>query len=186
MFESLSKLREEKVQSKATELINKGIEFVNSKLFKQAMIAFNESMELAPDFVSLQLRERFYDYEKTGDDEAALSVGLCLIKILPDDYVLANKLGNCARREGNYKQANNLYRHALKTSKSYKEAYYNLAASMGKVQKYDLEIEGVIQPFFSIKDYILPEYAGGSESIEKVKNEILKEKKDSVAIRLQV
>lgn len=185
MFESISKLREEKAQSKASELIEKGMEFVHNKLFKQAMIAFNESIEVAPNFVSVQLREQFYEYERTGDDEAALSVGLCLIKILPDDYILANKLGNCARRQGNYKQANNLYRHALKVSTSYKEAYYNLAASMGKVQKYDLEIEGIIQPFFSIKNYILPEYVGGSAAIEEIEDEIIKRKKDLIKIKLQ-
>ena len=46
-------------------------------------------------------------------------------------------VGNCARRQKNYKQANNLYRHALKINPKYQVAFYNLAASMGKVEKYD-------------------------------------------------
>lgn len=185
MFESISKLREDKIQKKALDLVEKGVEFVSNGLFKQAMIAFNKSIELAPEYVSLTLREHFYDYEKSGMDEAALSVGLCLIKALPEDYILANKLGNCARRSGNYKQANNLYRHCLKITKAYKEAYYNLAASMGKVDKYDLEVEGVVQPFFSLKNYILPEYAGGQEAIDSIESQIKEEREEYNQIKMQ-
>jgi tetratricopeptide (TPR) repeat protein len=185
MFESIAKLREDKNRKRAADLIEKGISFVDNKLFKQAMIAFNESIEIAPDFVSIRLREQFYDYNKSGNEEGALSVGLCLIKILPDDYVLANQLGNCARRLGNYKQANNLYRHALKSNSAFREAYYNLAASMGRVDKYDQEIEGVVQPFLALKDYVLPEYIGGQEAIDKLKEELMEQRAERLEIRIQ-
>ena len=160
MLKALKKSLELKAHQKTDELIKKGISLLDGKLYKQAMIEFQNAYESEPKHAAQRLEKEFNDASGVSDFEAALSIGLVLIKIKKTDFELANTLGNCARRQKNYKQANNLYRHALKINKNYAFAFYNLAASMGKVEKYDHEIRDSLKIFQKINDYIFPEYIG--------------------------
>jgi len=159
MLKSFKKNREQKVIQKAEELLAKGISQLNGKLYKQAMIEFQNAYQLDPKTALVRLDKEFKHYLEMRDHEAALSIGLILIKIKPSDYELVNLVGNCARKQKNHKQANNLYRHALKINRNYSLAFYNLAASMGKVEKYDGDIKKSFKVFAGLKDYVLPEYA---------------------------
>ncbi len=158
MLKSFKKNREQKVIQKAEELLTKGMSQLNGKLYKQAMIEFQNAYQLDPNTALQRLDKEFKHYLEIRDHEAALSIGLILIKIKKDDYELVNLVGNCARKQKNYKQANNLYRHSLKVNRNYSLAFYNLAASMGKVEKYDGDIKKSFKVFAGLKDYVLPEY----------------------------
>ena len=119
MLRALKKSREQKAHQKTEDLIKKGIALLDGKLYKQAMIEFQNAFESEPTYAAQRLDKEFQEAQGISDFEAALSIGLVLIKIKDTDYELANTLGNCARRQKNYKQANNLYRHALKINKNY-------------------------------------------------------------------
>jgi tetratricopeptide (TPR) repeat protein len=159
MLKSFKKNREQKATQKAEELIVKGLSQLNGKLYKQAMIEFQNAFQLDPKTSLVRLDKEFKHYLEMRDHEAALSIGLILIKIKKSDYELVNLIGNCARKQKNYKQANNLYRHALKINRNYSLAFYNLAASMGKVEKYDGDIKKSFKVFAGLKGYVHPEYA---------------------------
>jgi len=177
MLKSFKKNREQKAVKRAEELLTKGITQLNGKLYKQAMIEFQNAFQLDPKTVLQKLSKEFKHYLEIRDYEAALSIGLILIKIRKTDHELINLVGNCARRQKNYKQANNLYRFALKINRSFQPAFFNLAASMGKVEKYDGDVKKSLSVFSEIKDYILPEYAEDAEfgeRIEKQLNETIK------------
>ncbi|MBU3916847.1 hypothetical protein KKA14_15050, partial [bacterium] len=184
MLKSIKKNRELKTHQKTEELIRKGVLLLEGKLYKQAMIEFQNAFELEPRFVSERLQKEFNDANGVSDFEAALSIGLVLIKMKKDDYELANTLGNCARRQKNYKQANNLYRHSLKLKKNYVNAFYNLAASMGKVDKYDQDIKDSLRVFETVKDYILPEYYGNTNFIVDLIEELSEKNESSKAERI--
>lgn len=172
MLKSFKKNREQKATKRAEELLSKGVTQLDGKLYKQAMIEFQNAYQLDPNTVLTRLDKEFKHYLEIRDYEAALSIGLILIKIKKGDYELVNLVGNCARRQKNYKQANNLYRFALKVNRNYPTAFFNLAASMGKVEKYDGDVKKSLRVFNDIKDYILPEYADDPEFGDRVEKQL--------------
>lgn len=176
MLKSLKKSRELKAIQKAEEHLKKGALQLDGKLYKQAMIEFQHAFKLDAKTSYVRLKKDFNHYIDILEYEAALTIGLIIINIKKDDYELVNLVGNCARRQKNYKQANNLYRYALKIKKNFAPAFYNLAASMGKVNKYDLDIKSSLNIFSKIKDYILPEYTSGSNFEEYIIQDFLEQK----------
>ncbi len=184
MLRSFKKSRELKAYQKTEDFVRKGMNLLDSRLYKQAMIEFQNAYELDSKSTAGLLQKEFDKANGVSDFEAALSIGLVLIKIKKDDYELANTLGNCARRQHNYKQANNLYRHALKINKGYVPAFYNLAASMGKVEKYDLDVKESLRIFDKINSYILPDYVGNTTIINEFSEEIAERNKQERADRM--
>lgn len=170
MLESFTKMREARAQQKALELFHKGCQQLDGKLYKQALIDFQEALETDPKTMPDQFRELFESYAQSGDHEATLSVGMVLLTTNKTDYQLANKLGNCARKQKNFKQANNFYRHALKINKNFELAFFNLAASMGKVEKYDEDVKSAIDKFNEVKEYILPDFCNNPEILNEITN----------------
>ncbi len=172
MLRSIKKSRIQKAYQKTDELIGRGLNLLDGKLYKQAMIEFQNAFEAVPEYAAKQLQKKFDEAVTVSDYESALSIGLVLIKVKKNDYELANTLGNCARRQKNFKQANNLYRHALKIKKNYINAFYNLAASMGKVEKYDGEVKESLNIFEKSDGYILPEYLGDQNIVEEIQKDM--------------
>jgi len=159
MLDSLTKSLDGKSANRSAEaLIQKGLSNISGKMYQQAMIHFQKAHQDSPAYTGKVLNTEFNNFMQSGDYEAALSVGLVLIKTRPEDYELANILGNCARKQENFKQANNLYRHSLKIKKGYNRAFYNLAASMGKVLKYDDEVIQLVKKYATLNNFIIPDY----------------------------
>lgn len=178
MLKSIAKSREIRSQQKANELIQNGLQLVRKKLYKQATLDFNNALKLNQEVTELSLEKYFKRFKHGGNHEATLAIGLILIKVKKDDFKLANILGNCSRRQKEYKQANNLYRYALRINKQYHVAYYNLAASMAKVELYDSEVKTAIDRFPNDQGYILPDYVGSPDFLKHIqeKLKVLKEK----------
>ncbi len=172
MLESFLKRREVKNQKEAYDLFEKGLSALDNNLYKRALIEFEKALKLDPKNIPDQLEKSFHRFARGGSNDTALSIGLVLLKVRPNDYVLANLLGNCARKNRNYKQANNLYRHSLKINKGYELAFLNLAASMGKVRKFDKELELSLLQFEKMTDFILPDYYNNSEIIEVLRESL--------------
>jgi len=175
MFGLFSKRREEKTRIKVEKLLEDGLNQVSHRLYNQGMINFNSAVALNKDLVGTILEENFNKFYSTGEWDSTLSIGSVILQIKQDNYKLANRVGNCARRTGDFKQANNLYRISLRSNRNYKEAFYNLAASMGKVNKYDLDVKYVIDKFINFTDFIFPDFMDSPDYITKIEEEILQE-----------
>ncbi len=163
---------------KARRTVTSGLNLIRSKLYKRASVEFQVAMELNEDVALKILNEEFTSLEMQSDPQAMLSIGLILLQKRTEDFALANSLGNFARRIGEFKQANDLYRKSLRIKKSYVKAFYNLAASMGRVEKYDFDIKASIEKYIKSDDFILPEYQNNENIIEEITHD-LREKKNT-------
>ena len=170
---------------KALDSLEKGLQMLNGRMFKQAMIQFEEAVKFNPEVLLPRLREEFDAVVGKENYDAGLSIGLILVKNFPKDYKLANQVGNCARRQKNFKQANNLYRHALKSNNSYTTAFYNLAASMGKVNKYDDDVRTAIEKFANQGGYLLPDYQLDPQTEVKIKAKVKAALEDRLLLKKQ-
>lgn len=176
MLKYIKKSLEQKTSHLTDELLKKGMSLLEGKLYKQSMIEFKKAFQLDQNATFVRLNKEFKHYLEIMEHEAALSVGLVLISVKKNDYELANIVGNCARRQKNYQQANNLYRHSLRNNKNYEPAFYNLAASMGKVEKYDMDVKRSLEVFKNINDYILPHYEENPDFIDRCIKELTEKK----------
>lgn len=152
--------------------LQKGLEYVEGKFYKKALMEFRKAMDADRETVYPRLVEELDSFARGGNFEGALAVGLNLLNDNPKDYELANNLGNYARELQDYKQANNLYKHALKIKKNFQEALFNLAASMARVDKYDDQAVSAYRNFDGTADYILPDYLGGPDILEQLMTEV--------------
>ncbi|MBU2513633.1 tetratricopeptide repeat protein [bacterium] len=185
MLKGLFQSKEEKIRIKIEEHLAEGMRLLSEKFFNGAMIEFDKAMELDPDQVYPKLVEELSNAASSGQLQSALAIGLNLIKEKNEDYELANKLGNYAREMGDYKQAEGLYKTALKVKRGYQKAFYNLAASQARANIYDDAIVSAISKFEGISDYILPDYIGEDKLIETITERIGQEKKARFKEKLQ-
>lgn len=173
MLSAFTKFRKSKERKQAEILINKGLSLIQSNFQHKALYQFQQALDVSPETVAEMLSGEFDKCVKRGDNELALSIGLIVLKIKSDDFELANKLGNCARKLKKYKQANDLYRQAFRINRNYEIALYNLAASMGRIPKYNSDIKLLIDQFNNVKGYILPNYKLSPDYLEQISNEIV-------------
>jgi len=167
MLKGLFQSREEKIRQKIDQHISDGMTHLSQKFYNGAMIEFDKAMELDPDAVYPRLVEELSTAAAGGELESALSIGLNLIKKNNQDFELANKLGNYARELKDYRQANNLYKTALKIKKNYDLAFYNYAASKAKVDIFDEAVKSAISQFDNVDRYVMPEYIGEENLVEQ-------------------
>ena len=186
MFKAFVKGRKKKTTSKANAKLQKGVHLLRGKLYKQAMIELNLALDLDKEKTVDRLIALFTDYYKANEYEACLSIGLILIKTRPQDYELCNRVGNIARKLHNYKQANNLYRQALRSNKNFSIAFYNLAASMGKVDKFDGKVIRDIKRFNDMSRYILPDYQNDQTIVEELTRQWEEQDKNSRESKYQL
>jgi len=170
---------------KARKAVAKGLMLAKAKLYKRAAVEFQNAMVLNEDVAEKMLDEEFTGMDLQSDAEALLSIGLVLLQKRQDDYALSNTLGNYARKMGDYKQANDLYRKALRIKKSYAKAFYNLAASMGKVDKYDFDVKQAIEKYIKSDTFIIPEYQNNAEVITLITQELRDKKKAEKEARIK-
>lgn len=185
MLKGLFQSKEDKIRAKIDEHLAEGMRLMSEKFYNGAMIEFDKAMALNPDIVYPKLVEELSNAAASGDLQSALSIGLNLIKEKNEDYELANKLGNYAREMGDFKQAEGLYKTALKVNKGYQKAFYNLAACQARVNIYDDAIPSAISKFDKSEAYVLPEYLGPENLIETMLEKVSQEKKATSKDKLQ-
>ncbi len=158
MLDSLSKRQKNKKQHKIDEALNKGYLLIEKKEYKQATIELTLAQEKGSDAICKQIEEKFNAYSQTNNYEAIRALGLVVLKKRQNDFELLNTLGNCSRKLNETKQATHFFRRALKLNNSFLKAFYNLAASMGNVDKYDEEVSQALTQFEKAHSFFLPEY----------------------------
>ncbi|NQU65199.1 MAG: tetratricopeptide repeat protein [SAR324 cluster bacterium] len=169
MLKGFFQSKEEKIRIRVAQHILDGMTYLSQKFYNGAMIEFDKAMELNPTEVYPRLVEELSNAAASGELESALAIGLNLFKKNSEDYELANKLGNYARELKDFKQANGLYKAALKVNKNYEMAFYNLAASMAKVDIFDEAVKSALEKFDTVDGFILPSYIGiGGSSAENL------------------
>ncbi len=185
MLKGLFQSKEDKIRIKVDEHLAEGMKLMSEKFYNGAMIEFDKAMELKPKDVYPRLVEELSNAAASGELQSALAIGLNLIKENNKDYELANKLGNFARELGDFKQAEGLYKTALKVKRGYDKAFYNLAASQARVDIYDDAIVSALSKFENVQDYILPDYIEDEKLIEKITEIIAEEKATAFKEKLQ-
>ena len=176
MLSPFAKFRKTRDRKEAQFIVRKGLSFLEDNFQHKAMYEFQKALELDKETVAEYLTSQLELNLKENSYESALSIGVIVIKINKNDYELANKLGNCARKLNRYKQANNLYRQALRLNRKFSNALYNLAASMGRIPYYDNDVKLLVDRFDKITDFVLPGYLISPDFIENTKNRITREK----------
>ncbi len=175
----LNPLSRTKKKSKAADdPVEKGLELIKGKLFKQATDHFKQAVEKDSDTLPKKLQNLFDTYYLSQNSEAAIAVGIVLVQRLDNDCAFLNKLGNSFRRLNNHQNANDLYRKALRVDKSNKNALYSLAASLAKVDKFDDEIPRVMDQYVSSDECVLPGYLNDPILIESINQQLEKEKEE--------
>lgn len=170
---------------KARRTVTSSLRLIKSKLYKRASVEFQIAMDLNEDVTIKMLDEEFTALDMQSDPQAMLAIGLILLQKRTEDFALANTLGNYARRIDEFKQANDLYRKSLRIKKSYVKAFYNLAASMGKVNKYDFDIKASIEKYIKSDEFILPEYQINPNIIEEITADLHLKKKTEKENRIK-
>lgn len=185
MLKSIRQKKENRIQEKMETHLNAGIEQLRKKMYNAALVEFGKAMKLDLESVYPILLKELESAAANGEMDAALAVGLNLLKYKKDDFELANKLGNYARKNKGYNQAKALYKTALKINKNFKLAFYNLAATDTKVELYDESVIDAISRFKDIKGYILPGYTNNANPIEQLTENAIKRKRLVVKERIQ-
>ena len=160
MFDDLFKSAEEKAKAEAAQHFDLGMKHLEGKFFNRAMMEFKKAMDLAHEEVYPRLMQELDNTSNSGQLEAALAIGLNLLKENQQDYELANKLGNFAREMENFNQAESLYKMALRVNKNFEKAFYNLAACAARIPIYDDQVKSSISIFDKVDDYVLPDSIG--------------------------
>lgn len=185
MLKGLFQSKEDKIRAKVAEHIAEGISHLSQKFYNGAMIEFDKAMELNPEEVYPRLVEELSNAAAAGDLQSALAIGLNLFKKNNSDYELANKLGNYARELRDYKQADGLYKAALKVNKNYEMAFLNLAACQARVDIFDDAIKSALEKFDNVGGYILPDYIGDKKLIENMSKEVGERKQVEIKDQIQ-
>jgi len=185
MLKSILKNRDEKNRLRIEEHIADGMTHLENKFYNDAMIEFDKAMSINPEGVYPKLVDELATAAASGHLESALAIGLNLIKQQPDDYELVNRLGNYAREGKDFKQANFLYKTALKIKPDFELAFYNLAACTAKIDIYDDAVQSAISQFDGIANYILPDYLENPNIIQELSEQIDSEKEDQFQDKLK-
>lgn len=168
MFSPFSKFFRSREAKQAAILVNKGIGYLQGNLQHKALFQFQQAVEINPEKVAEMLNAEFEKCYKRGDDELAISIGRIVLRIRENDYELANKLGNSARRMKQYKEANDFYRQAFRINRKYEIAFYNLAASMGRIPRYNNDVKILVDKFAHLATYVLPNYKLDTKYLENI------------------
>jgi len=177
--------KEEKIAQKLEEFINEGLNQLQKKMYNGALVEFSKAMELDANNAVPKLLVIMENAADSGEYESALAIGLNLIKEKKKDYEFVNKLGNYARKLGDFKQANGLYKTAYNINKKFKVAFYNLAASEVRADFYDDAVIQALSQFKDIKEFYLPSYAGGETFIKEFEKKVKDTKSKTIQAKLQ-
>lgn len=168
MQSPLKSFRKARERKRAKVITQHGIALLEKEFQHKAMFEIQKALDIDPTVVAELLLLELNRFMEQGDDKTALSIGLIALKIKPEDYLLANTLGNCARRIKDYKQANNLYRQAFRLNRAFDIALYNLAASLAHIPLFDNRVKELIEPFSRIHHFVLPRYKNDPAFIENI------------------
>ena len=134
---------------------------LEKNFYDWAAVEFNKALELNPKFASETVTRLFQEMQGGGNPDGMISLGVNVLQMDPKNVELANILGNTYRKKHDWKQAKNMYHYCLKHDPDFKYAFYNLAASVAKLEVADGTAVSAIDEFEKMSDFVLPDIKEG-------------------------
>ena len=155
------------------DLFDAGKNLMESHFYDRASVEFNKALSLDKEFASELIVDLYMEMQGSNPD-AMIALGINILQHNPDNIEMANMLGNTYRKKGDYNAAKSMYQRCLKRDPYFKNASYNLAATLARVEVYDGTAVSAIAEFESLNHYQLPDNSEGEEKLYAIQGEVIR------------
>ena len=155
------------------DLFDAGKNLMESHFYDRASVEFNKALSLDKEFASELIVDLYMEMQGSNTD-AMIALGINILQHNPDNIEMANMLGNTYRKKGDYNAAKSMYQRCLKRDPYFKNASYNLAATLARAEVYDGTAVSAIAEFESLNHYQLPDYSDGEEKLYAIQGEVIR------------
>ena len=155
------------------DLFDAGKNLMESHFYDRASVEFNKALSLDKEFASELIVDLYMEMQGSNPD-AMIALGINILQHNPDNIEMANMLGNTYRKKGDYNAAKSMYQRCLKRDPYFKNASYNLAATLARAEVYDGTAVSAIAEFESLNHYQLPDYSDGEEKLYAIQGEVIR------------
>ena len=155
------------------DLFDAGKNLMESHFYDRASVEFNKALSLDKEFASELIVDLYMEMQGSNPD-AMIALGINILQHNPDNIEMANMLGNTYRKKGDYNAAKSMYQRCLKRDPYFKNASYNLAATLARAEVYDGTAVSAIAEFESLNHYQLPDNSEGEEKLYSIQGEVIR------------
>ena len=155
------------------DLFDAGKNLMESHFYDRASVEFNKALSLDKEFASELILDLYMEMQGSNPD-AMIALGINILHHNPDNIEMANMLGNTYRKKGDYNAAKSMYQRCLKRDPYFKNASYNLAATLARAEVYDGTAVSAIAEFESLNHYQLPDNSDGEEKLYAIQGEVIR------------
>ncbi|MEC7086122.1 MAG: tetratricopeptide repeat protein [SAR324 cluster bacterium] len=155
------------------DLFDAGKNLMESHFYDRASVEFNKALSLDKEFASELIVDLYMEMQGSNPD-ATIALGINILQHNPDNIEMANMLGNTYRKKGDYNAAKSMYQRCLKRDPYFKNASYNLAATLARAEVYDGTAVSAIAEFESLNHYQLPDNSDGEEKLYAIQGEVIR------------
>ena len=155
------------------DLFDAGKNLMESHFYDRASVEFNKALSLDKEFASELIVDLYMEMQGSNPD-AMIALGINILQHNPDNIEMANMLGNTYRKKGDYNAAKSMYQRCLKRDPYFKNASYNLAATLARTEVYDGTAASAIAEFESLNHYQLPDNSEGEEKLYAIQGEVIR------------
>ena len=155
------------------DLFDAGKNLMESHFYDRASVEFNKALSLDKEFASELIVDLYMEMQGSNPD-AMIALGINILQHNPDNIEMANMLGNTYRKKGDYNAAKSMYQRCLKRDPYFKNASYNLAATLARTEVYDGTAVSAIAEFETLNHYQLPDNSEGEEKLYAIQGEVIR------------
>ena len=155
------------------DLFDAGKNLMESHFYDRASVEFNKALSLDKEFASELIVDLYMEMQGSNPD-AMIALGINILQHNPDNIEMANMLGNTYRKKGDYNAAKSMYQRCLKRDPYFKNASYNLAATLARAEVYDGTAVSAIAEFERLNHYQLPDNSEGEEKLYAIQGEVIR------------
>ena len=155
------------------DLFDAGKNLMESHFYDRASVEFNKALSLDKEFASELIVDLYMEMQGSNPD-AMIALGINILQHNPDNIEMANMLGNTYRKKEDYNAAKSMYQRCLKRDPYFKNASYNLAATLARAEVYDGTAVSAIAEFESLNHYQLPDNSEGEEKLYAIQGEVIR------------
>ena len=155
------------------DLFDAGKNLMESHFYDRASVEFNKALSLDKEFASELIVDLYMEMQGSNPD-AMIALGINILQHNPDNIEMANMLGNTYRKKSDYNAAKSMYQRCLKRDPYFKNASYNLAATLARAEVYDGTAVSAIAEFESLNHYQLPDNSEGEEKLYAIQGEVIR------------
>ena len=155
------------------DLFDAGKNLMESHFYDRASVEFNKALSLDKEFASELIVDLYMEMQGSNPD-AMIALGINILQHNPDNIEMANMLGNTYRKKGDYNAAKSMYQRCLKRDPYFKNASYNLAATLARAEVYDGTAVSAIAEFESLNHFQLPDNSEGEEKLYAIQGEVIR------------